>query len=116
MRKLLILVITAFFCILAVGCDSGLEIAGMEIEKYPDKIVYFSGIDNELDLTGGVIKYIHKEKSEGIADMDGRHITISHNIDFNKPGVYVVELKRHVASCEFPIQVIELPKNTDQPK
>ncbi len=114
MRKLLILVVTTFFCILAAGCDSGLLIVGMEIETYPDKIVYFVGDDNELDLTGGVVEYILKQKSKGVEDMNDTNISISHNIDFNKPGVYVVKLERHpTAVCEFPIQVIELPKKED---
>lgn len=85
----------------------------MKIEKYPNKIVYFLEVDNEVELTGGVVEYILKQNSKSAANMGDEHITGSHDIDFNKPGVYVVELKRHIASCKFPIQVIELPKEVD---
>lgn len=107
MRKIMVLLLSILFSISVSGCDSSLEIVGMEIEKFPDRIVYFSGVDKGLDLTGGVVNYILKGDSKTAVDMGDKHITVSHQIDFNKPGVYVVELKRYTASCKFPIQVID---------
>lgn len=107
MNRIIILLISVLFAISATGCDSGLEIVGIEIEKYPDKIVYCSGIDKELDLTGGVVNLILKQKTKTAVSMAGDEINVIHNIDFNKPGVYVVELERNNAVCKFPIQVID---------
>jgi hypothetical protein len=107
LKKIVIVWLSILLIITGSGCDSSLEIVGMEIVQYPNKIVYFSGVDKELDLTGGVVNYILKGKSKTTADMWDKYITVSHNIDFNKPGVYVVELKRHNTSCKFPIQVID---------
>ena len=106
MKKIIVLLFSILLSILVSGCDSSLEIAGMEIEKYPNRIVYYSGVDKELDLAGGIINYILKGGSKSSSDMEDKDITISHNIDFNKSGVYVVELRRHTAYCKFPIHVI----------
>ena len=107
MKRILVLLLSILFTISVSGCDSSLEIVGMEIQNYPNRIVYFSGVDKELDLTGGVVNYILKGNSKTAEDMVDRYITVSHHIDFNKPGVYVVELKRGTALCKFPIQVID---------
>lgn len=111
MKRAFVLILSIVLIISVSGCDSGLLIVGMEIEKYPDRIVYYAGIDEELDLTGGVINYLLKAKIKSTVDMSDdlrmRHINISHNIDFDKPGVYVVELERAGAVCKFPIQVIQ---------
>ena len=67
-------------------------------------------------MTGGVVNYIRKDKAKSPIDMRDEYITVSHDIDFNRPGVYVVELKAYsTIACEFPVQVIELPKNTNLP-
>lgn len=107
MKKILGLLLSTLLFFSVSGCDSSLEIVGMEIEKYPDRIVYFVGVDKELDLTGGVVNYILKGNSKKAEDMEDRYITVSHQINFNKPGVYVVELKRGTVLCKFPIQVID---------
>lgn len=51
----------------------------MEIEKFPDRIVYFSGFDSKIDLTGGVVSYILKQNSKSFADMEDSFITVSHD-------------------------------------
>lgn len=93
--------------VLIVGCDSSLEIVSMEITKYPDRIVYYSGIDEELDLTGGLIVRTTKSGNVEPEKMDDRYTRISHNIDFKVPGVYVVEIHSGEFMCKFPVQVIE---------
>lgn len=110
MKKILLLIV--FGIVLSIcSCDAGLEIIDMEIVNYPNKIVYYMGIDDELDFTGGSIKYFHKEKTTAISDMEkeiGFTINVIHNVDFNTPGVYVVELYRNnKANVKFPVQVID---------
>ena len=107
MKKIIVILLSILFSVSVSGCDSSLEIVGMDIEKFPNRIVYFSGVDKDLDLTGGVVNYILKGNSKTAVDMGDKYITVSHHIDFNKPGVYVVELKRHTTLCKFPIQVID---------
>lgn len=109
MRKLFFaLPVLILVCILLNGCDAGLEIVGLEINKYPDKIVYVAGTDTKLDLSGGKIEYIllDKRADRYIEPMDNGMVTVTHNIDFNKPGVYVVTLTQHKGKCQFPVQVI----------
>jgi hypothetical protein len=107
LKRVLVLLLSILLIISVSGCDSSLQIVGMEIEKYPNRIVYYAGVDKELDLSGGVVNFILKGKSKTAADMEDRYISISHSIDFDTPGVYVVELKRSDAVCKFPIQVID---------
>lgn len=96
--------------LLVTGCDASLEIIGMDIEKYPNRIVYFLGVDNELDLNGGIVEYILKGGEDSFSDMDDKYITVSHNINFHQVGVYVVELRRNTATCKFPIEIIDIDK------
>jgi len=109
MKKLMI-VFLLLVSLFTTSCDSGLEIVGMEILEYPSKIVYVIGIDDDLDLSGAIIRYHLKEGSYADGPLDDerelRHITIEHEIDFTKEGVYKVTLTRWVASCSFAIQVI----------
>ena len=107
MKRIIMLLLSVLFAISITGCDSGLKIIGIEIEKYPDRIVYYSGIDKELDLTGGVVNFILKQNTKSAVNMEDNEVTVSHNINFDKPGVYVVELERNNAVCKFPIQVID---------
>lgn len=77
------------------------------IEKYPNKLVYVIGKDEELDLTGGTV-WIGKSKEEAWTyemTNPGYNFDISTNADFTKEGVYEVIIA-HGAECSFPIQVI----------
>ena len=91
------------------GCDAGLEIMGMEIVNYPDRLIYVANKDNELDLSGGEIEFILKDKAaQSIDPMTEEEMEIRHDIDFSKPGVYIVTLYRHDdAKVQFPIQVVD---------
>jgi len=94
-------------CLLLCACDASLEIVGMEICAYPNRIVYVAGVDSSLDLTGGKVNYLLKGGSVTEDNMNAPLITVTHDIDFNTPGIYTVVLKRHKGVCQFPIQVIE---------
>ena len=102
--KYLVPIVMIFLFLTA--CDMGLEITGIEIEQYPSKIVYLEDVDSELDLTGGVIALNTKNGKKYEYAMEDNQIEISHNVDFNTPGVYVVTLVRHQYVCKFPVQVI----------
>lgn len=108
MKKVLIIIFVVLLAISAIGCDAGLEIVEMDVERYPDRIAYYSGIDNELDLKGGAVVYFSKDGTKSIEEMTSQFLTISHNVDFNTPGVYVVEIISGKVKCRFPIEVIRL--------
>jgi len=107
-RLFILSLLVLFSLVFIVGCDAGLEIIGMEIVKYPDRLIYVANVDNTLDVSGGEIRLLLKDKSvESIAPMSGDEAEIRHNIDFDTPGIYVVTLYRHDdAQAQFPIQVI----------
>lgn len=105
--KKIILVVFLVLILLLVGCDTGLEIVDIEVAEYPNNIVYFSGSVSELDLTGGVIRLQTKNGDDHLEDMDNRFNSIVHSIDFDLPGVYVVEVVRGEKNCHFPVQIIE---------
>jgi len=107
-KKLLILLIIS--TLLVGGCDSSLEIVGMEIDTYPDKLIYYPGIDAELDLTGGYVNFIMKANIKEHGSMNHEFITVTHEIDFDTPGIYIVTLKRHKGICQFEIEVVENDK------
>jgi hypothetical protein len=107
MRRIIYLLLIGLIVATISGCDKGLEIISMEIEKYPNRIVYYSGIDKDIDLTGGVVKYYTKDGTSTSEDIADRFNTISYDIDFNTPGVYVVEIQRGKFICKYPVQVID---------
>ena len=89
------------------GCDAGVEIVGMEIYTYPDKLIYVAGEDTELDLTGGEVYFLVRQGDRGNRySMYYHFITVTHDIDFSVPGTYVVTLTRHRGSAQFEIEVV----------
>jgi hypothetical protein len=118
MRKMFLPMIMVFSLLVLVSCESGLEIVGLEIHQYPDKIVYIIGADTDLDLAGlGIYIITRDDKKSGernnimmYGDNNFHVSSIEHEIDFNKAGIYVVTLTRHLGSCYFTIEVID-PNN-----
>ena len=93
----------------------------MYIHEYPKKMTYVAGIDEALDLTGGMICYTrYPRHSEGCACAPGpsgcsgvqdmAFVEVVSEVDFTKEGVYMVVLEQdmweHPIQCAFPIQVI----------
>ena len=102
-------VIFAFFIL--ASCDSGLRIVGIYVSEYPDRITYFSGQDSELDLSGLEITVQTAEGTEQTitypdSEFDFR-FTVTHDIDFDTPGVYMVYIDNGEFSCHFPVEVID---------
>jgi len=94
--------------LLSNGCP--LKVERIVITKYPDRLIYIAGYDTELDLTGGEVEYFHSNGPPEKRPMDHYFIKFVHEIDFNTPGVYVVESQHAYkirASCSFAIQVVD---------
>jgi hypothetical protein len=95
------------FILFLTGCEPSTE--RIVITQYPERIVYFSGIDTELDLTGGEITFHMSDRTTKTQEMRRFLSTrIRHDIDFNTPGVYIVEITNYNGyGAKFPIQVVE---------
>ena len=119
MKKILVLFTSLLVILLLSGCEH--PIVGMEALSYPDKLVYVAGVDKELDLTGGVVRYVMEDGSEKDdeepypGDMEKAiesngywsECDLETNINFEVPGIYTVKIIRHeTAYVEFPIQVV----------
>jgi hypothetical protein len=104
MKKILVLLGTVICLFLLSSCDDGLKIVKATIDKYPNRIVYFAGIDSQLDLSGGVITLYLKDGDKKTYNMDSEKTVIIENIDFSKPGVYQVELS---GPLYFAVQVVD---------
>jgi len=97
------------------GCEYSLLIVAIEIEKYPDKIAYIVGHDSELDLTGCIVNRISRQGSKDSHDLMAEYswFEINYDIDFNTPGVYVVDIILPVSPilfCSFAIEVVDISK------
>ena len=107
-------------------------IVGMEALSYPNKLVYVSGVDHKLDLTGGVVRFVmedgseKKEKEPYPGDMAQsvksteannywNECELETNVNFDVPGIYTVKIIRHeTAYVEFHIQVVSREWLQDQ--
>lgn len=119
--KIILIILIGILTLSLIGCDYSLEIVGIGIREYPERISYQVGEERELDLTGGRVYFIavaDLDDNEDIGnsanysntsdiDMTNQLIVIKHQIDFNKPGVYNVTLEYGEVQCNFPIEVIE---------
>ncbi|MDR0325318.1 MAG: hypothetical protein LBI19_04385 [Oscillospiraceae bacterium] len=108
-KRLAILLMATFLTLTLWACDSGLRMIDMEIESYPDKLIYVISMDNELNLDGGTIRITAKENAGNAVVEMSAESRISHDIDFTKEGIYVVSITRGSEfSVSFPIQVVSL--------
>ena len=122
-RKLLIL-LGMFIIILLYGCDYNNLIVNYEIVGTPNRIVYISNLDTNLDLTG--LKTVISYRDGSTTETSWGIITeplesVIHDIDFTIPGVYKVEIfwewryiggwigssKDMIISYDFFVQVID---------
>jgi len=107
--------VLALSCVLIIlsvqllGCDPYIE--RITISKYPDRLIYVVGYDTELDLSGGELTFHMSDFTKGVDPMYECYNRISHNIDFNVPGVYVVEVMHYngewITGDKYTIQVVE---------
>ena len=105
--------ILVFLLLLLCSCEADLEVVGIQISHFPDKIVYFKGVDDMLDMTGCTI-FIQLRSGESIESSaygEYREFKLLHDIDFEKPGVYEVHIQyrdNESAITKMPIQVIDI--------
>lgn len=94
----------------------------MYVHTPPEKLIYIAGKDTSLDLAGGKVCYsVYPEYANGLpcaqnddADCenirDMEELKVKAEIDFSKPGVYLVTLEDDSRTfstwCHFYIQVI----------
>jgi len=107
--KLFLLTITSFSLVLFTACDEGLRVVGVELVSYPDKLFYVIGVDDSIDLSGGRAKLLLKDKSIITNDSkmdDEWNFKVTHNIDFEREGVYEITVTRYKYSFSFPVQVV----------
>lgn len=90
------------------SCDPYLK--SVEITRWPDKLVYISGVDTELDFSGGILHTIMGSKDEAMDEFPTASYMESY-INFNNVGIEVIVIK--VPGQEmgngnrFPIQIID---------
>lgn len=110
MLKKFVFAIAVIALLMLTSCDSGLRIVGIYVSEYPDRIVYFSGLDDEIDLSGLEITLQTAEGTEQAipyhdSEFDFR-FTVAYDIDFDTAGVYIVYIDNGEYSCQFPVEVV----------
>lgn len=119
-KKILLTLCMIIILTSVTGCGKYFS-SSLVITKYPNRLIYIAGYDRELDLTGGEIVHSFAD-NETIYFMDDDTllsrplntsilptITISHEIDFNVPGVYVVKIYVNGRGSDtFAIQVVDI--------
>lgn|GEM_PF-3112836 len=85
---------------ISTGCEP--FVSNNIVTKYPDRLIYIVGYDTELDLTGGELTIGKK-----VLSMEDENERISHDIDFDVPGVYAVTVQGNKQDDKFAVQVID---------
>jgi len=96
-KKLLIALCLFFIAMLVSGCDFSLQTVGVEFGQLP-RVVYIAGVDTDLDFSTATLITIHADgfRNEGpFPETPSQFTTVEHNIDFNTPGRYRVEILWH---------------------
>lgn len=111
LKKAFMTIIAICLVLTTSACDSSLEITGIEVASYPDKLFYVIGIDNELNLDGGTVHILTKGYPKPIDDniksmKDSQVCNVIYDIDFNTAGIYTVNVERYKYSFSFAVQVV----------
>jgi len=90
------------------SCDESLRIMKVELGNFPENIVYYTGDNNSLDLTGCTLITTIKSGEEHNEPINTAHyVEITDNIDFSTPGIYEVKITWMDSLVgRIPIQVI----------
>ncbi len=112
-----LIVFIVLFTLLLSACDSGLKYVKMEIETFPEKLVYYVGEDASLQFDGGIVRLTTADGSESLEELrsyayrqDGmageEDRFISSNVNFSVPGEYTVTIQQtKELSCQYVIEV-----------
>jgi hypothetical protein len=113
-RIAFIQLIPVILLLLLSGCDH--EIATIDyVFGHPPRIVYIVGVDTELDFADVTLVSVHRNGHRNEAPFDEfgpDWVTVEHNVDFDTPGVYEVEIVVHPSIhhrfyITFFVQVID---------
>jgi len=109
-QKMLLILCAITILISFTGCTVAFD--GVIITKYPDRLIYIAGYDTELDLTGGEVVMLLRDMNKRYMEteyMDDWFISkiITHEINFNIPGIYIVKINHSKISDSFAIQVVD---------
>ena len=96
----LLLLITIFL----FGCDSDMIVTNIELGT-PPRLVYIAGVDTELDFSEATFFQTERNGRRLEEPYPGQLFSwtandvqywwrIQHSIDFNRPGIYKVEMRR----------------------
>lgn len=112
-----LLMIFILVAVLLSACDSGLKYVKMEMETFPEKLVYYAGEDTFLQFDGGVVKLTTADSSESLEDLrsyafrwegtaGSEDCYISSDVNFSIPGEYTVTVHQTKdLSCQYGIEV-----------
>ncbi len=112
-----LIVFVVLFTLLLSACDSGLKYVKMEIETFPEKLVYYVGEDASLQFDGGTVKLTTANGSESLEElrsfayrqevMAGEEDRfISSDVNFSVPSEYTVTIQQTKdLSCQYKIEV-----------
>ena len=109
-KRLHITLCLVFILMLLFACDHGIIPVDYEFGQ-PPRVVYIAGVDTELDFSEATVittlrnGWQHEDPFPvGAINL----LTVEHNVDFNTPGIYKVEVLRHPGFViTFFVQVID---------
>lgn len=111
LKKAAGIIIACLLLFVFTACDSGLRIVEISICRYPNRIAYFIGQDNEIDLTGMKITVKSSDGNSSVAsptDDDFYNMfSVTNDVDFDTAGIYIIRIERAGLTCEFPIEVLD---------
>ena len=104
-----VLLCLVFIAALFSSCDYSIRMIGFEFGQFP-RLVYIAEVDTALDFSEATLVNIHADgtRNEFSFPESNSWITVEHNVDFNTPGIYEVEIRRQSGFViTFFVQVID---------
>ena len=99
-------------CIMAIGmalimgaCEY--HIVYVLFGQYPNRLVYFKGVDEQLDMEGCTIRVITADGHETEHDANDMRFVYDKNVSFDTVGVYEAFVTYSGRWMPFPVQVID---------
>ena len=109
-KRLSIALCLFFIVALLYGCDHDIMPVDYEFGQ-PPRVVYIAGVDTELDFSEATLITTLRngwQHEDPFPERPGRLTAVEHNVDFNTPGIYKVEVLRHPNFViTFFVQVID---------
>ena len=106
MKKILLILCAVMMLSLLAGCPGSIK--SVAVAKLPDKLTYIAGQDTELDLAGGEVTYYYWNASPHTMPMIEDSDSITHDIDFKMPGVYIVTVIGYIHKNDSQVDTFEI--------